>query len=96
MQAVGPGEARKGLRRGLGFLVGEGGWEARYLLTSSSFSRINFSVSARGSMGSGISVALWRESLLEGGVGGGGQGIKDGTLGCGSQPRGRAWGEVGV
>jgi hypothetical protein len=38
--------------------------EARFLLTSSSFSRINFSVSARGSMGSGISVALWRESLL--------------------------------
>lgn len=39
------------------------------LLTSSSFSRINFSVSARGSMGSGISVALCRESLLEMGWG---------------------------
>lgn len=43
--------------------------EARRLLTSSSFSRISFSVSARGSMGSmgsGISVVLRRESLLGG------------------------------
>lgn len=48
--------------------AGLGRGRERCLLTSSSFSRINFSVSARGSMGSGISVALWRESLL-GGVG---------------------------
>lgn len=61
---VGLGDAREELQRGLRALDGGG---ERCLLTSSSFSRINFSVSARGSMGSGISVALWRESLLGGG-----------------------------
>lgn len=68
----GPGVAREGLIRGeRGALIGG---EARYLLTSSSFSRINFSVSARGSMGRGISVALRRESLL-------GVGVKEGDSG---------------
>lgn len=62
-------------------------------LTSSSFSRISFSVSARGSMGSGISVVLRRESLLRGGKG---VGIKGGTWLCGSRRRGRAWKGVGL
>ena len=54
-------------------------------LTSSSFSRISFSVSARGSMGSGISVALWRESLLGDGEKGQ-ESIKGESLGCRSRP----------
>lgn len=56
---------------------GFGQWGAGCWLTSSSFSRISFSVSARGSMGSGISVVLRRESLLGGGKG---IGIKGGTV----------------
>lgn len=67
---MGPGKAGMGSRE---LIRGK----EMCLLTSSSFSRINFSVSARGSMGSGISVALCRESLLE--VEGGGSENKDGV-----------------
>lgn len=73
----------------------EGG--AGCLLTSSSFSRISFSVSARGNMGStgsGISVVLRRESLL-----GGKEKEQESRAGpwlYGSRPPGRAWKGVGL